>query len=78
MRDSSLIASQTEKEDTSSSYAYSVVHSFEAQKGMDQRKRLDDGGLRAGLELVGQAALAAVLAVLVEGHLYNGQSVYGS
>ncbi len=30
---------------------------------------LDDGGLGARLELVGQAALAAVLAVLVESHL---------
>ena len=36
---------------------------------MDQGKRLDDGGLGTGLELVRQAALAAVLAVLVEGHL---------
>ena len=36
---------------------------------MDQGKRLDDGGLGAGLELVRQATLAAVLAVLVEGHL---------
>ena len=69
MRDSALIALHDVGDDTSSSYAYSVVHSFEAQKGMNQHGRLDDGGLRAGLELVGQAALAAVLAVLVEGHL---------
>ena len=33
--------------------------------------RLDSGGLGAGLEGVGQAALAAVLAVLVEGHLFE-------
>ena len=32
-------------------------------------RHLDSGGLGAGLEGVGQAALAAVLAVLVEGHL---------
>ena len=32
---------------------------------------LDSGGLGAGLEGVGQAALAAVLAVLVEGHLHK-------
>ena len=38
---------------------------------MDHRicNGLDGGGLGAGLESVGQAALAAVLAVLVEGHL---------
>ena len=34
-------------------------------------QRLDGGGLGAGLEGVGQAALAAVLAVLVEGHLHR-------
>ena len=71
MRDSALIALHDVGGDTSSSYAYSVVHSFKAQKGMNQRKRLDDRRLRAGLELVGQAALAAVLTVLVEGHLEN-------
>ena len=37
-----------------------------------QHDSLDDGGLRARLELVGEPALAAVLAVLVEGHLHNG------
>ena len=36
-----------------------------------QHDSLDDGGLRAGLELVGEPALAAVLAVLVEGHLHR-------
>jgi hypothetical protein len=32
---------------------------------------LNSGGLGTGLEGVGQSALAAVLAVLVEGHLQN-------
>ena len=36
-----------------------------------QHDSLDDGRLRAGLELVGEPALAAVLAVLVEGHLHR-------
>ena len=36
---------------------------------MDPHDGLDDGRLGAGLELVGEPALAAVLAVLVEGHL---------
>ena len=34
-------------------------------------RHLDSGGLGAGLEGVGEAALAAVLAVLVEGHLQS-------
>lgn len=33
------------------------------------RTHLDSGGLGTGLEGVGQATLAAVLAVVVEGHL---------
>ena len=36
---------------------------------MDPHDGLNDGRLGAGLELVGEPALAAVLAVLVEGHL---------
>ena len=43
---------------------------------MDPHDGLDDRGLRAGLELVGEPALAAVLTVLVEGHLGRGGKTF--
>ena len=70
MRDSALIALHDVGDITNSSYAYSVVHSSKAHKHIDQSHGLDHRGLGARLELVGQATLAAVLAVLVHGHLH--------
>ena len=48
-----------------------------AQNDIDPHDGLDDRRLRAGLELVGEPALAAVLAVLVEGHEDAGAALSG-